>query len=201
MTNAVGNAPSNTIGTVSSKDDGFYSGGSKQSFSTLMTHLMLHRVSSVDRVLTGMLNEMNNNNKQTKLMNDYLSGLRELRPTDVNGRFSTVSFDKIKELQTKIEKESENSKDGSKLDLNKEWDLDFNYKAGTPGYKSKFDQSEIDQQIEVMKSKISSVNSNQQMAQIKLEKYNNVRNESMQMASSMMKAANQTLLNVINNFP
>ncbi len=198
MTNTVSDASSNAIGTVSSKDGSFYSGDKKTNLSSLMMNLMVSRVKSVDGVLTGMINEMNDNNKQTKLMNDYLSGLRELRPSNSDG---TVSFTKIKELQTKIGDESGEARLGTRVDVSRAWDLGFVYAPGYPGYKTKFTQSEIDQQIEVMKSKISSVNSNQQMAQIKLEKYNNVRNESMQMVSTIMKAAHQTLLSIINNLP
>ena len=198
MTETVGDASSSGIGIISSKDGSFYSGDKKTNLSTLMMNLMIHRVKSVDGVLTGMLNEMSHNNKQTKLMNNYLAGLRELRPTSSDGK---VSLDKIEDLQTKIGGENMDSKFATRLDVNQAWDLGFCYVSGYPDYKSKFTQSEIDQQIEVMKSKISGVNSNQQMAQIKLEKYNNVRNESMQMVSTTMKSAHQTLLSIINNLP
>ena len=198
MANAVGDSMNSSIRNVTSKDGSFYTGGHKTNLSTIMMNLMIKRVGSVDGVLTGMINEMNNNNRQTKLMNDYLSGLREMRPT---GADDVVKLNKLSNLDIKINRESSDGSGNEEVNPNEDWSLGIGFREGKPGYKSQFTQSEIDQQIEVMKSKISSVNSNQQMAQIKLEKYNNVRNESMQMVSTIMKSSNQLLLSIINNFP
>ena len=198
MANAVGDASSSSIRVVTTKDGSFYTGGHKTNLSTLMMNLMIKRVGSVDGVLTSMINEMNNNNRQTKLMNDYLSGLREMRPSSADDK---VKLRELSNLDIKINRESSDGSGNEEVNPNEDWGLGIGFREGKPGYKSHFTQSDIDQQIEVMKSKISSVNSNQQMAQIKLEKYNNVRNESMQMVSTIMKSSNQLLLSIINNFP
>ncbi len=195
MTNTVGDASSSTIATVTSKDGSFYSGDSKTNLSTLMMNLMIHRVQSVDGVLSGMINEMNDNNRQTKLMNDYLAGLRDLRPTKSAG---TVSHSNLFSLVVKIKRHSVDADHPRGTDIDKAWGLNLN--STDPNIRNKtYTQSEIDQKIEIMKSKISGVNSNQQMAQIKLEKYNNVRNESMQMVSTIMKSSTQLLQSIINN--
>ena len=172
------------IGKVTNNDDGFVQNGKKVNLSTLMMNLMLQRVQSVDGVLSGMINQMNQNNVDTKNLNNFLEQLREMRPKSTSG---TVSRDTMSKAEDKIYKDSGNLRVMPRIT----WGLDLN--------KDSYTQSQIDQLIEVVKSKISTVNSNQQMEQIKLEKYNNVRNESMQLVSTVMKAEQQSGQSIINN--
>ena len=172
------------IGKVTNSDDGFVQNGKKVNLSTLMMNLMLQRVQSVDGVLSGMINQMNQNNVETKNLNNFLEGLREMRPTSASGK---VSRDTMSKAEDKTYKDSGNLRVMPRIT----WGLDLN--------KDSYTQGQIDQLIEVVKSKISTVNSNQQMEQIKLEKYNNVRNESMQLVSTVMKTEQQSVQSIINN--
>ena len=187
---ATKNAPSakakgvDGIGEVAATEGGFSQNGKKVNLSTLMMNLMLERVQSVDGVLSGMIGQMNQNNVDTKNMNNFLNSIREIRPAASDGK---VKWSKIYDAEQATWKSS-----GQKAWPHKDWGLNLDVGESMT-------QSQVDQLIEVMKSKISTVNSNQQMEQIKLEKYNNVRNESMQMVSTMMKSQTQALQGIINN--
>ncbi len=172
------------LGKVTNEDGGFVQNGKKVNLSTLMMNLMLQRVQSVDGVLSGMINQMNQNNVDTKNLNNFLEQLREMRPTTSDG---TVS----KDTMSTAEKKTYDDSGSQKVSPATTWDLDLG--------KDSYTQGQIDQLIEVVKSKISTVNSNQQMEQIKLEKYNNVRNESMQLVSTVMKADTQSVQSIVHN--
>ena len=172
-----------SIGKVTTDDGSLLADGKKANISTLVLNLMLKRVHSVDGVLAGMLNQMDANTVSTQNMNNFLKQLREMRPTSADG---TVSKNRMTMSVDIVYKDS-----GKKISPKTSWGLDLN--------KDKYTQGQIDQLIEVMKSKISTVNSNQQMEQIKLQKYNNVRNESMQMVSTVMKMQMQSLQSIVNN--
>ncbi len=172
------------LGKVTNEDGGFVQNGKKVNLSTLMMNLMLQRVQSVDGVLSGMINQMNQNNVDTKNLNDFLEQLREMRPTSSDG---TVSKDTMSKAEKKTYDDSGSQHVGPAIT----WNLDLD--------KDSYTQGQIDQLIEVVKSKISTVNSNQQMEQIKLEKYNNVRNESMQLVSTVMKADTQSVQSIVHN--
>ena len=174
---------SESIGEVADVDGSFLQDGNKANLSTLMMNLMLNRVHSVDDVLSGMINQMDANNVSTQNLNNFLEQLREMRPKSAD---STISKDRMTMAEDKTYKDS-----GNKVSPSKTWGLDLN--------KESYTQGQIDQLIEVVKSKISTVNSNQQMEQIKLQKYNNVRNESMQMVSTLIKSQMQSLQSIVNN--
>ena len=172
------------LGKVTNDEDGFVQNGKKVNLSTLMMNLMLQRVQSVDGVLSGMINQMNQNNVDTKNLNDFLEQLRNMRPTSADG---TVSRDTMSKAESKTYEDSGDLRVMPRIT----WGLDLN--------KDSYTQSQIDQLIEVVKSKISTVNSNQQMEQIKLEKYNNVRNESMQLVSTVMKSESQVMQSILSS--
>ena len=180
---ATSTVASQGIGEVTKADSGFLQDGKKVNLSTLMVGLMLNRVQSVDGVLSGMINQMDANNVSTKNMNNFLEQLRDMRPKSADG---TVSRDRMTMAEDKVYKDS-----GKKVSPRTTWGLELN--------KDSYTQGQIDQLIEVVKSKISTVNSNQQMEQIKMQKYNNVRNESMQLVSTVMKLQMQSLQSIVNN--
>ena len=185
MTTVSPTSPTTTssVSEITNKDGSFVQDGKKVNLSSLMMNLMLQRVQSVDGVLSGMMNQMNENNVTTKNMNNFLEQLRDIRPTSANGKVSA------KDMIAAEDKTYAAS--GNKAWPRRTWGLDLN--------KNSYTQNQVDQLIETMKSKISTVNSNQQQEQIKLEKYNNVRNESMQMVSTIMKSQSQMLMGIINN--
>ncbi len=168
---------------VATQDDTLLQDGKKANLSTLVMNLMLQRVHSVDGVLSGMINQMDANNVSTRNLNNFLEQLREMRPKSADG---TISKDRMTMAEDKTYKDS-----GKKVSPSKTWGLDLD--------KDSYTQGQIDQLIEIVKSKISTVNSNQQMEQIKMQKYNNVRNESMQMVSTVMKSQMQSLQSIVNN--
>ena len=174
---------SENIGEVSDVADTLLQDGKKANLSTLVMNLMLQRVHSVDGVLSGMINQMDANNVSTQNLNNFLEQLREMRPKSADG---TISKDRMTMAEDKTYKDS-----GNKVSPRTTWGLDLN--------KDSYTQGQIDQLIEIVKSKISTINSNQQMEQIKMQKYNNVRNESMQMVSTFIKSQMQSLQSIVNN--
>lgn len=176
MTDSIGS----TSG-VTRVDNTFYQDGKKATVDMLVTNLMTKRVEAVDGLLADLLSEMHDNNIKTTRLNELLGGLRAERPLSENG---TVSHENV---MAKIN------------DIKQKYGVDPVKDWGVEVPDGDLNQSQVDTMIESIKSKISSVNSNQQMTQIKVEKYNNVRNEAMQLVSTMMKTLNDILQSIIRN--
>ena len=161
----------------------FYIDGEAYNLIEALTVVLARRVRNLEDSVQDYLNEMQAQNRMAEIANDYLSKLRSYRPQEADGNADVTAL-----LAYNTEFIIENG-----IDPKKEFGLeDFDW---DPPLK----QTEVDQMIEATRSKISSYNSTQDLAQLKLQRFNNNRNEAISLMSNLDKSFHDLTSTIIRN--
>ena len=179
-----------SVGTISAKNGAFFVDGRRISLDELFYQLQVQHLTNIDNALSDRLKELQGRNDQTKQYNELLEQLRVISPKDSE---STVQDTDVPAGANKsFAKWKQDFEDRYGYDITKK--LSFNFPSGG------VNQTQTTQWIETVKSKISTLNSDNQISQLQIERLNNQRNEILQGLSTFNKSKTETATTIVRNF-
>lgn len=179
-----------SVGTISAEAGSFFVDGRRISLDELFYQLQVQHLTNVDNALSDRLKELQGRNDQTKQYNELLEELRVITPSDSE---STVQDTDVPSgATTSFSKWKQDFEDRYGYDITTK--LSFNFPSGGAN------QTQITQWVETVKSKISTLNSDNQISQLQIERLNNQRNEILQGLSTFNKSKTETATTIVRNF-
>lgn len=179
-----------SVGTISAKNGSFFVDGRRISLDELFYQLQVQHLTNIDTALADRLKELQGRNDQTKQYNELLEQLRVISPKDSD---STVQDTDVPAgAKTSFSKWKQDFEDRYGYDITTK--LAFNFPSGG------VNQTQVTQWIETVKSKISTLNSDNQISQLQIERLNNQRNEVLQGLSTFNKSKTETATTIVRNF-
>ena len=169
------------IGGIQKTGGAFIMDGQKYDLDTLIMTLQLQRAENIDKQIEDQANEMKNRNSNLQVLNELMIKARNEKENKTEG--DTASF-KIGDLGPHTMKE-----------WFKEFNIEFKPASGDATAK----QTTWETNIQNLKGRVDSLNSNSQLDMIRLQSLMNKRNEAFEMMSNVLAKVGKNRETIVAN--
>lgn len=184
--------PRNLGGGILVENGRFFFGGVSVPQRTVFFAVRLNQIDTLETSITARLAEINASNDQVRAANDFLEALRSRRPADQDSTTNISDGSRHSELGNQNWKQwtaqfvSDHGYDPFTEFTSYDNFADFQGLGSTVNY------NQWDSVIEAVKARVSSINSENQIKQVSLERLNNQRSEVTDAISKNTSAYGQT---------
>jgi hypothetical protein len=158
----------------------WYVAGQEVTYDDVYFAVRVNQVANIDTNLNDYVSVIQKNNAKVKQANEFLTTLRTYKPTSTSATVSLSDLSKIRNSFSSL----------YGYDPSTRFDLKMTAAGG---------QTSFDSWIETVKSAISDLQSDNQTAQLKMERLNNQRSEVLEGLTSFTKGQSQTSASISRN--
>jgi hypothetical protein len=180
-------APGKGTGTLARETGGvqvhngkWYVAGQEVTYDDVYFAVRVNQVANIDTNLNDYVSVIQKNNAKVKQANEFLTTLRTYKPTSTSATVSLSDLTKIRNSFSSL----------YGYDPSTRFDLKMTAAGG---------QTSFDSWIETVKSAVSDLQSDNQTAQLKMERLNNQRSEVLEGLTSFTKGQSQTSASISRN--
>jgi len=169
-----------SVGGVQVHNGKWFVAGQEVTYDDVYFAVRVNQVANIDTNLNDYVGVIQKNNAKVKQANEFLSTLRTYKPTSTSATVSLSDLQKIRNSFSSL----------YGYDPATRFDLKMTAAAG---------QTSFDTWIETVKSAVSDLQSDNQTAQLKMERLNNQRSEVLEGLTSFTKGQSQTGASISRN--
>lgn len=158
----------------------WYVAGQEVTYDDVYFAVRVNQAANIDTNLNDYVGEIQKNNAKVKQANEFLSTLRTYKPTSTSATVSLSDLQKIRNSFSSL----------YGYDPSTRFDLKMTAAAG---------QTSFDTWIDTVKNAVSDLQSDNQTAQLKMERLNNQRSEVLEGLTSFTKGQSQTGASISRN--
>jgi len=173
-------ADARSVGGVQVHNGKWFVAGQEVTYDDVYFAVRVNQVANIDTNLNDYVGVIQKNNAKVKQANEFLSTLRTYKPTSTSATVSLSDLQKIRNSFSSL----------YGYDPATRFDLKMTAAGG---------QSSFDTWIETVKSAVSDLQSDNQTAQLKMERLNNQRSEVLEGLTSFTKGQSQTGASISRN--